>query len=618
MHGNSRMKKILTLILGIMLIGIVDGLSCYQETANITSATDEECGLNYTGNYSVGSSVWTTNPNYLYDGDWSTGSRNNEMPPSSAHIYINYTKPTKAINSTGWKIKVHYSPPENYTYSLSTCWNNSESQVRVRINDTRWASGSHYGYAECYDGTTWQILGFYNGGLPHVWFQGYIYEEAINWGIQANYKYNFTNGTDWIYPSCTVNLGSIDSNYEYIQTSLENETLTCTLSGYETLIENFNPMIEGNKTWTMTGKKLTIYFNDYIGSMKQTSGYWTDGIRTTNFSSTNITINKTNMTEGTIKIYFGNQTGNYNYTQYYEFVNDWSEDVTENLTLIINETKYQVYIRVRDESGSPINGALVRIDFSNFKTGGTYQNLGQRFTGEIGTNGMTYFWVDPYTDIDIRVVKDGYTAVTKVVNINNGQYTFTEPLPITMTRGENLVQSLTSFIICQYYNNLSTTIPIKIYAPSRTNIEFNTSYKANLTEISLNAFNWGSSTMVQGTHYCTNCEDDLLVYVYSNDVLIGTYKVNYKWIVDTIDTPTGTDSDTITKFAWVFLILASGIIGLILGRGEGDIGSGDIGKAVFLIGCLLIPMIFNGHFIFLLPIIAFYGVGILIKKWIQE
>ena len=100
---------------------------CYQESANITNQNgiDGDCGLSYGGIYAL----------------------------SNNYIYINYTKPLGALNSTLWLVKHGFDTFLDFTnYTIpSSCWNYSDI-INLRIYSRNLASVS---YGQCYNGADW-------------------------------------------------------------------------------------------------------------------------------------------------------------------------------------------------------------------------------------------------------------------------------------------------------------------------------------------------------------------------------------------------------------------------------------------------------------------------------
>lgn len=72
--------------------------NCSQENANSSSTGDGNCGLNYTGNYTISGS-WTS-PDMAYDKNWSSSTQCASLP---CYITINYTRPSNVTNNaTVW------------------------------------------------------------------------------------------------------------------------------------------------------------------------------------------------------------------------------------------------------------------------------------------------------------------------------------------------------------------------------------------------------------------------------------------------------------------------------------------------------------------------------------
>ena len=124
--------------------------------------------------------------------------------------------------------------------------------------------------------------------------------------------FNFTEG---IQPVCGVTSGSLDTNYIYTSTGETQDTISCTLDGYEPFSQLFN-VTDGNKTFTLTKTSLVLYFEAFNGSLLSTNGYWTNGTYTENFTSTNLSVNLSDMGEGKIKIYFASENESTIYNQF--------------------------------------------------------------------------------------------------------------------------------------------------------------------------------------------------------------------------------------------------------------------------------------------------------------
>jgi hypothetical protein len=158
---------------------------CYQEFANQSWLTDSNCSLDYTGGYkeAIVSGPAMTNG---YDGDYNTMV----FPtfPSNGDLFINYTKPFGALDTSVWQIKKDFvTNISNYTIP-SACWdtsNNSKLQFKVHMaNDGFSCKFYHY----CYNDTGWyEIIETLGGGCS-----GRFWEEGMFWDIT---DYSLINNT---------------------------------------------------------------------------------------------------------------------------------------------------------------------------------------------------------------------------------------------------------------------------------------------------------------------------------------------------------------------------------------------------------------------------------------
>lgn len=448
--------------------------------------------------------------------------------------------------------------------------------------------------------------------------------------MSNNAQYSFNYGTTTLYPECNVINGNLSSSYYYTAGNSTTETITCTLNAYRTLNVTYN-VSDGDKQFNMSADSILIYFNLYNGTRTAVSGYWTDGTQTQNFSGYNLTIYTLNLTEGITKVFFGNSTINLmNYTQFYDFERDWISETIENLTLITPPFN-KIYIKTLAEGGEPIKDTLIRLSISSPFIGGSYKEIGQRFTGHEGIDGTTYFYVPDNSNVLIRATKDGWGSYNQTINVLNSDYDLGGSLyPYTIQFKRDLVPVYkgVKVSICQYYNNDTEYIPLSIYAPSRSTVQFYTSYDATLRTISLNLYKNGRYNfaspglpegMIQGREYCSGCTDDLNVTFIIDGQTYNTYTIKYRAIDETRNTePISLSPTFYYKLVWIGLIMFVGVLGFMFKTNEESEGTGGKGKVLFLIGCGIIPLVFNGTFYYLLLVSVFYGIGILLKKWIGE
>lgn len=158
----------------------ISSQNCYQETATTATA----CGGLATGSYIQQMSgillggLPVTNS---YDKDWGTWTGD----PGGMGMYVNYTKPAMARDSSVWQVKDGDGTANLTIYSA--CWAQSPLQLLV-ISD----QVNNWGNWSCYDGSAWLYLR--NASAV----EGYkIYEEGMWWNVTPvlGHTSNNTYGT---------------------------------------------------------------------------------------------------------------------------------------------------------------------------------------------------------------------------------------------------------------------------------------------------------------------------------------------------------------------------------------------------------------------------------------
>lgn len=153
---------------------------CFQESANVTNQTgvDGNCGLNYSGMYSISTA-------------WNDGNYSSFEDIDNIFRYVNYTKPSSfsynPSNTIGalWQVKVYDTPLTNYSIS-SLCLD--QDPVQFRIETSSFLGGSVA--ARCWNGASWSSTIFSVG-----FGNSKIYEESIYWSVISNDSSIQTNDT---------------------------------------------------------------------------------------------------------------------------------------------------------------------------------------------------------------------------------------------------------------------------------------------------------------------------------------------------------------------------------------------------------------------------------------
>jgi hypothetical protein len=170
---------------------------CYQETANIS-----QCSGLATGLYSNPTPTKWVNANNAIDGNWSTAASAGSNK-DDALLLVNYTKPSTAMSSSIWQVKMNTSGTMHNLSIPSLCWNQNNLQFYIDSGDydpDMWSSVS------CYNGTGWQNI------LDYPTAKNF-YEEAMYWSIRIAYT-----------PGQETNLANITEN---ATTKGDNFTFSC-------------------------------------------------------------------------------------------------------------------------------------------------------------------------------------------------------------------------------------------------------------------------------------------------------------------------------------------------------------------------------------------------------
>jgi len=174
----------ISLIVIVSFVSSAGGSSlCYQETANVSTV----CGGLDTGVYSWVGTGWKSESN-MTDGDFNSGT--GTIPESGqSYLYINYTIPNNALNSSLWKLK-NLGIEGNYSIP-STCWDYGDSKLVYRINAGHGDSPASTIAMDCFNTTDWIEID------SHTEDVNTFYEEAMWWNI-----------TDSSIPSVKISFGS--------------------------------------------------------------------------------------------------------------------------------------------------------------------------------------------------------------------------------------------------------------------------------------------------------------------------------------------------------------------------------------------------------------------------
>ena len=115
-------------------------------------------------------------------------------------------------------------------------------------------------------------------------------------------------------------------------------------------------------------------------------------------------------------------TNGENWTQYYEYDNDYDTHVSENVE-ILSQADWTGYFQVVAYDGTPIKDATIRAEASYpLQNNGSWVNhtlIGQRLTD---LEGYTFFIFDSRTEVLLTVMKDGYAPVEVLMTVGDEEW----------------------------------------------------------------------------------------------------------------------------------------------------------------------------------------------------
>jgi len=150
---------------------------CYQESVNVSTS----CGGLSTGVY-WNSTGWGA-ADLVLDGNWSSYDQCG-IAQGECFVYMNYTKPSRALPSSIWQNKMS----ANITLNVSIptdCWNNNATVLSFRVNSRQAFDTPYYAvWSYCRNGTSWLQIQDSDpiGGDPAYRF---AFEEAMWWNIST-------------------------------------------------------------------------------------------------------------------------------------------------------------------------------------------------------------------------------------------------------------------------------------------------------------------------------------------------------------------------------------------------------------------------------------------------
>lgn len=446
---------------------------------------------------------------------------------------INTTNITKIINTINEGITIGYY---NLTIKAKDQYNqtNTSEKIQIRIKPK-----SDYVTINIYN-----YLGTTLISNANLW-NNYTNTTTNGNPIQINI-YNFINETN---PEVNITINITDLTYYH-----QDYSGTINISANKT---QHNITLEPNKL------VLTFYENDILTNV---SGYIADSEKQLEFENTSLIAVQQNLTEGYIHIRLNMLPSKENWTQYYEYINDYTNNhITEDIHIISN-ADWSAYIRVLDYSNSPLKDVTIRAEYTyNELNNWTYKKLmGQRLTDELG---YTFFFADKKTEIRLSIAKDGYEAVESIITIGDESFTKNEPLTFYLKASQGGVKENAWLYIQRYFTNRSIDLMGVITAKDRDRVQVQTDYREtqgllpkDITS-TVDEHERYTFYLYNSIDYEFGSTDDITLSIYLDNELWRTITIEY----DPDDEDEGVlQTDTISPIIVLIGIIILGVaIGLI-------------------------------------------------------
>lgn len=496
------------------------------------------------------------------------------------NMTINESNHTIRENTTTGNI--YYANPNNYSYSGTAEMENMfPKEITVKNNKTIY-------FGDTYISTIHPTLGsiVLNSTC-------YMDDRTRSFNIQANQ---------------TQQLMSIQN--------ISNKTIICENNPYYQATEATIPTTNLPQYYNVTLQSaqliLTFYQN---GILRSTEGQIHDTSLingTYGFNTTQQIVMQSDLEEGYIHAEFGMNNGT-NWTQYYEYINDYQTTINESIEILQN-SDWSAYLQVYDVAGNPLKDVVIRANYAYTEIGNwtSYKLLGQRLTDD---DGKTFFIADQNTKIIFTIYKENYEPVQILISIGDTSYTTDNPLKVYMQYDTTGVSQQSWLYIRGWYNNRTQNITGTITAIDKDLVKITTDYRRGqaLSYKTLTCDELGRCTILleAGIDFATTGTDDIYMDVYLDNVLWRTIRIVY-------------DAETRNEiFAWdtlearyakpilgIFILLATIITGLIFKNTEAGITG-------FFISSLIAGII-STTYLWLTIIVGLYFVVKIMKRIISE
>lgn len=330
-------------------------------------------------------------------------------------------------------------------------------------------------------------------------------------------------------------------------------------------------------------------------------------------SSSSVVVIQQGLTSGQVKVVFNQDDYGANWTQFYEYKNDFETHISEQLTLLNQSADWAVYFEVLDYGNSPVPEATIRAEYTEATAGQTnnYTLIGQRLSDQ---DGKTFFWFDSSTFVLLTITANGYTPVEKVLRIGDeSASTKALAIPIYLQESTTGVDNNMWVYLPKYVNNKSENINGIILHKTADQVKYTTAYRESLgleqVELTDDGYGRYYFTMTSGTEFSSSASGDITVYIYIDGTLTKTWTIEEKVITRIFDIPSLDDDIEVVAGA-IALIFISGAIGMLF-------TSATAGFTTFMVGSIFMSLL-NAGFLWLSAIGIIYFLLRTIRKVFME
>lgn len=505
--------------------------------------------------------------------------------------------------------------------------------IRVCDNDTN----CKYGELRYFNNTFLTINGVsYSTNVQAGSNQTFVVNITYN-----NNTYTTING-NLVYDGTSYPLSLSNQGVQSVSKSITIPSIT-NITQNKTFYWSFT-LVGGNTTKNAVSNtyshQISTYVNNFYfyqnGAKKSVLGYIQDQNSSISFNGTEYTSYANNYTSGLVFLRFLVGTWNsssYNWdnkSQYYEYDNSENENLNVTIEMfggiLAGLTTKTSYFQLQDNLGNLIKEAKVQLyGVVPNQTGQQITKLyGQRITDN---NGMTSFNYDSWSELYLKITKDGYKITTirltaselnALASTSNGYNIIRMEQSDYVTHNDVFIGGLYkydgTYIKESKFDDITKNYYLFISDDEKRTIKYHTEYNPENYTVALDGSNVGVIELLSNIHFDATVNDSINISIYADDELTYNFIITFEETEEeiNIDITDQYDNTIFRNIFFIALIMVSSLAGIMIKTGEGDVG-----LHIFMTGCLISPLIVGG-LVWLSWIAGIYYGGKLVKQWISQ